>query len=90
MSHQIIESLKAVKGKLKWHKHTFELVGYDFMVVCDEFNNFATRVIEVNTNPALDEPNETLKSYLPRMVNDMFKIVLDPLFCPNITYKKNS
>ena len=33
MKQQIIMSYEAVKEKLKFHKHTFELVGYDFMVI---------------------------------------------------------
>lgn len=33
MKKQIIMSYEAVKEKLKFHKHTFELVGYDFMVI---------------------------------------------------------
>jgi hypothetical protein len=32
MRELIIHSLKAVKGKLKHRKYTFELVGYDFIV----------------------------------------------------------
>ena len=38
------------------------------------------RLIEANTNPCLEESNELLKAYLPRMLDDMLKIVLDPLF----------
>jgi hypothetical protein len=41
---------------------------------------FETRLIEVNTNPCLEEPNAILKTYLPRMADDMLRIVLDPLF----------
>ena len=41
---------------------------------------FETRLIEANTNPCLEESNALLKDYLPRMADDMLKIVLDPLF----------
>ena len=39
-----------------------------------------TYLIEVNTNPCLEESNQLLKSLLPRMLDDMFNLVLDPLF----------
>ena len=42
--------------------------------------NFETRLIEANTNPCLEESNALLKAYLPRMADDMLKVVLDPLF----------
>jgi len=41
---------------------------------------FEVRLIEANTNPCIEEPNELLRSYVPRMLDDMLKIVLDPLF----------
>ena len=33
MKIQIIESIAATKHLLKFYKHTFELVGYDFMLI---------------------------------------------------------
>ena len=33
IEEQIIMSLEAVKAKLKFSKYTFELVGYDFMLI---------------------------------------------------------
>ena len=85
MKKQIIMSYEAVKEKLKFSKHTFELVGYDFMVIpshggTDTTRCFEVRLIEANTNPCLEESNALLKAYLPRMADDMLKIVLDPLF----------
>lgn len=41
---------------------------------------FNVRLIEANTNPCIEEPNTLLRSYVPRMIDDMLKIVLDPLF----------
>ena len=75
----IIDCMKSVKGKLGMQKHTFELFGYDFII--DEFLN--TILIECNTNPCLEESNTLLKNLLPRMVDDMMNIVMDPLFGPN-------
>lgn len=57
-------------------KHCFELFGYDFIL--DEDLN--TWLIEVNTNPALDESSEFLKVLLPRMVDDMVTITVDQLY----------
>ena len=37
-------------------------------------------MIEANTNPCLEESNQLLKNLIPRMLDDMLKIVLDPLF----------
>ena len=58
----------------------FELFGFDFMI--DE--DFRTWLLEVNTNPYLGTPNEYLKRLVPQMLNDMLKIVLDPVFPPEI------
>lgn len=48
-------------------KHTFELFGYDF-ILDQDFNLF---LIEVNTNPCLEESSMILKMLLPRMIEDM-------------------
>jgi hypothetical protein len=71
--------MKAVKGKVLHQKHTFELLGYDF--IFDEELNVV--LIEVNTNPCLEESNTLLKNLLPRMVDDMLNVVMDPLFGPD-------
>lgn len=60
-------------------KFTFELFGFDFML--DE--QFRTYLIEANTNPCLEESCYLLKKLLPRMLDDMLNIVLDPVFNPN-------
>ena len=39
-------------------------------------------LIEVNTNPCLEESSKLLKILLPRMVNDAFKLTLDVVFPP--------
>lgn len=38
--------------------------------------------MEVNNNPYLGIPNKFIKDMLPEMINEMFEIVLDPLFPP--------
>lgn len=79
MKKQITDSMKAVKGKFLAQKFTFELLGYDFLL--DEQMN--TILIEVNTNPCLEESNKLLKYLLPRMVDNLFCITMDPLFSPS-------
>ena len=39
-------------------------------------------LIEVNTNPCLEESSKLLKTLLPRMVNDAFKLTVDAVFPP--------
>ena len=57
-------------------------MGYDF-IMDDKLNTY---LIEVNTNPCLEESNSLLKSLVPRMIDDMFNIVCDPIFY-NSNYK---
>jgi len=37
-------------------------------------------LIEVNTNPCLEESSSTLKMLLPRMIDDMLKLTVDKIF----------
>jgi hypothetical protein len=39
-------------------------------------------LLEVNNNPYLGTPNPFIKDLLPKMVNEMFELVLDPQFPP--------
>lgn len=39
-------------------------------------------LIEVNTNPDLEESSKLLKQLLPRMIDDAFKLTLDVVFPP--------
>ena len=79
MERLIVDSMKSVKGKLLMQKYTFELFGYDFIL--DEDLN--TILIECNTNPCLEESNTLLRNLLPRMIDDLLNIVMDPLFGPH-------
>ena len=51
--------------------------------------DFNLWLIEINTNPCLEESSELLKHLLRRMVEDMVKLVVDPEF-PNPKRKKTS
>ncbi|CAI2376038.1 unnamed protein product [Moneuplotes crassus] len=55
---------------------SFEIFGFDFIVDC----KMKLWLIEVNTNPCLEESSELLKSYLPRMIDDAFKLTIDVIF----------
>ena len=57
-------------------KHCFELFGYDF-IIDEDLNAW---MIEVNTNPCLEESSSILKMLLPRMVEDMLCLSVDALF----------
>ena len=59
-------------------KNCFELFGLDYIVDAD----FNVWLIEVNTNPCLEESSKLLQVLLPRMIDDMFKLTIDKIF-PN-------
>jgi len=64
-------------------KFTFELFGYDFIIDSD----FNVWLIEVNTNPCLEESSALLKCLLPRMIDDMLKLTVDVVFPPLASYQ---
>lgn len=78
MKEQILHSIKAVKNRMKFRKYSFELIGFDFII--DEDLNMI--MIEVNTNPCIEESSNLLKMLLPRMLDDMFRITIDTIFPP--------
>ena len=78
MKSQILKSFYAVRKTLDplRRKYTFEMFGFDFIL--DE--DFNTWIIEVNTNPCLEESSQLLKDLLPRMIEDMMKLTVDQIF----------
>ena len=76
----IIDTILSVKNQLNPNKrkNCFELYGYDFLI--DE--DFRIWLIEVNTNPYFGIPNEYITDLLPKMIDDMTKIVVDPIYPP--------
>jgi len=42
--------------------------------------NLKSWLIEVNTNPCLEETSKLLKEYIPRMIDDAFKLTLDLVY----------
>jgi len=70
MKEKISISLQSVRDKLDKNSRSFcfELFGYDFIVDKD-VNLF---LIEVNTNPCLEESSQLLKMLLPRCIGIEF------------------
>ena len=68
----------AVRKKLDPHKrkYSFELFGYDF-ILDEDFNVW---LIEVNTNPCIEESSNLLKMLVPRMLEDMLRLTVDRTF----------
>ena len=62
--------------------NSFEILGYDFMIDTD----FKLSLIEANTNPCLETESPLLARIIPELIENTFKVVLDPLFpSPDLT-----
>ena len=81
MHEVVLKTFNAVRRTLdpNRRKYCFELFGYDF-ILDEDFNSW---LIEVNTNPCLEESSELLKRLLPRMIEDMLKLTVDVIFPKN-------
>ena len=71
----VFESVKYKINPLE-RKYSFEIFGFDFMLDCD-FDPF---LIEVNTNPGLEESSPLIKMLVPRMIDDALRLTLDKEF----------
>jgi hypothetical protein len=60
------------------NRKSFEIFGIDLML--DE--SLKLWLIEVNTNPSLDETNQFLQALIPRMLDDALKLTIDQQFKP--------
>lgn len=75
---QVETTFESVRSQLKMNRSCFEIFGFDFIVD----SNFDTWLLEVNTNPCLEEPSPILGKLVPRMVNDALKLTIDTVFLP--------
>lgn len=68
ITYIITMTIKSCKHKLnkEQRKGLFEIFGYDFILDTD----FIPWLIEVNTNPCLEESSTHLKRLLPRMLGN--------------------
>jgi hypothetical protein len=82
MKDLIIDSFIATKNQLNPNrrKPAFELLGYDFLI--DE--DFRLWLIEINTNPYFGVPNNFIAELLPKMMDDLLDIVVDPYYPPKV------
>ena len=86
MKYVAVKTIDSAKRKLDPNNRggCFELFGYDFMVDSD----MTAWLIEVNTNPCLDESSGILKRILPRMIDDALKLTVDREFPNPLIYQK--
>ena len=80
MKKMVKESILATYKRLDLRRraHSFEIFGYDFLL--DE--HLKPWLIEVNTNPCLELSSGLLATIIPSMLENAFRIALDPLFPP--------
>ena len=71
-------TMRSAKDKINKNDRNFqfEIYGYDFMMDKD-FNLF---LIEINTNPGLEESSPWIKLIVPRMLDDALRLTIDQLF----------
>lgn len=74
------DSFRAIGSRIdpKRLSNCFEIFGYDFMI--DE--NFKVFLIEANTNPCLEICSPLLARIIPELLDNSFRIALDPLYQP--------
>lgn len=75
------DSFRSVFGKIDPYRrmNTFEIYGFDFMLDRD----FKVYLIEANTNPWLELPWPLLARVISGMLDNSFRIAIDPLFPPS-------
>lgn len=64
--------------------HTFEIIGYDFLI--DE--DFKVWLIEANTNPCLELSSPCLARIIPAMVENAFRVAVDQIFPEPLSSKR--
>ena len=71
-------TFESVKNKINPidRKYSFEIFGFDFMLDC----NFQPFLIEVNSNPGLEESSPLIKMLIPRMLDDALRLTIDKEF----------
>ncbi len=71
-------TMLCVKDKINIfeRKFCYEIFGYDF-ILDDEFRPY---LLEVNTNPGLEESSPLIKMLVPRMIDDALRLTVDDVF----------
>ena len=72
--------MNTIKKKINANrrKHCFELFGFDYFIDSD-YNVF---LIEVNTNPCLEESSRLLSKLFPRLIDDLLRLTIDQIYLP--------
>ena len=80
------ESFEATFAKVNFSQRlfSFEVLGYDFMVD----SNLQVWLIEVNTNPCLELSSPLLARIIPAMLDNAFRIAIDPYFPDPVAQRK--
>lgn len=80
MKELICLCFRSVEGKLNPNKRKFcfEIFGFDFMID----SNYSLWLLEINTNPCIEESSPLLKQLIPRMLDDAFRLTVDVVFPP--------
>ena len=80
------ETFEATFMKLNFDRrmYSFEVLGYDFMVD----TNLKVWLIEVNTNPCLELSSPLLARIIPAMLDNAFRIAIDPYFPEPVMQRK--
>lgn len=70
--------MSSVQNKINLNERTstFEIFGYDFILDSD----FTPFLLEINTNPGLEESSSLIKQLVPRMIDDALRLTIDDLF----------
>ncbi|CAI2384528.1 unnamed protein product [Moneuplotes crassus] len=77
----VADAFRSVYGKIDPFRriNSFEIYGFDFMIDRD----FKVYMIECNTNPCLELPCPLLTRVISGMLDNSFRIAIDPLFPPS-------
>ena len=80
-------SMRSAKDKINKNgrNYQFEIFGYDFMLD----NDFNVYLIEINTNPGLEESSPWIKVIVPRMLDDALRLTVDQIFEPKYDFNLN-
>ncbi|OMJ67979.1 hypothetical protein SteCoe_34699 [Stentor coeruleus] len=84
----IKDTIQAVFLKIDTNKraHSFEVFGYDFLLD----SSLKPWLLEVNTNPCLELSSPHLARIIPAMLDNSFRIAIDPLFPEPVNPKRLS
>ena len=82
----IMLSMETIKETINENqrKFCFELFGYDFIFD----NDFNPYLLEINTNPGLEESSPLINMLIPRMIDDLFRLTIDKIFVPDYINNK--